>query len=138
MLLNSLKLDADFETLECSFAAALLSKMPVSMSTNATLSGVPQHTIHMSVLLVMKKAAPQSSVLGKLTILLSAVRHFFYYKCTDRSPVRILMDTNAILTGSSRQHNMAQSQCNDVADRYILQCVYYQIVIQYAETVSFT
>lgn len=78
MLLNSLKLDADFETLECSFAAALLSKMPVSMSTNATLSGVPQqHTIHMSVLLVMKKAAPQSSVLGKLTILLSAVRHFF-------------------------------------------------------------
>ena len=47
------------------------------------------------------------------------------------------MDTNAILTGSFRQH-MVQSQCNDVADRYILRCVYYQIVMQYAETVSFT
>ena len=47
------------------------------------------------------------------------------------------MDMNAILTGSFRQH-MAQSQCNDVADHYILQCLYYQIVMHYAETVSFT
>ena len=38
------------------------------------------------------------------------------------------MDMNAILTGSFRQH-IAQSQCNDVADHYILQSLYYQIVM---------